>query len=63
VGPEIPERGSQTSTVSVVEQILEIFRRDPNDFQSRLVTVSETWLYHYEQRAWKNIDVRGEFVE
>jgi len=23
------------------------FRRDPNDFQSRLVTKDETWLYHY----------------
>jgi len=30
------------------EQILELFRRDPNDFLSRLVTMDETWLYHYE---------------
>ena len=29
------------------EQILEFFRCDPNDFLSRLVTVDETWLYHY----------------
>ena len=28
------------------EQILEFFRRDPNDFLSRLVTMDETWLYH-----------------
>jgi len=28
------------------EQLLEFFRRDPNDFQSRLVTMEETWLYH-----------------
>ena len=28
-------------------QILEFFRRDPNDFLSQLVTVDETWLYHY----------------
>jgi len=28
------------------EQILEFFRRDPNDFQLRLVTMDETWLYH-----------------
>jgi len=29
------------------EQLLEFFRRDPNDFLSRLVTIDETWLYHY----------------
>jgi len=28
------------------EQRLEFFRRDPNDFLSRLVTTDETWLYH-----------------
>jgi hypothetical protein len=32
------------------EQSLEFFfgRCDPNDFLSRLVTIDETWLYHYE---------------
>jgi len=30
------------------EQILEFFWRNPNDFLSRLVTMDETWLYHYE---------------
>ena len=30
------------------EQILEFFRCDPNDFLSRLVTMDETWLYHYD---------------
>ena len=30
------------------EQLLEYFRRDPNDFLSRLVTMDETWLYHYD---------------
>jgi len=30
------------------EQILEFFRRDANDFLSRLVTLDETWLYHYD---------------
>ena len=29
------------------EKILEFFRRDPNDFLSRLVTMDVTWLYHY----------------
>jgi len=30
------------------EHLLEFFRRDPNDFLSRLVTMDETWLYHYD---------------
>jgi len=30
------------------EQHLEFFRRDPNDFLSRWVTMDETWLYHYD---------------
>ena len=30
------------------EQLLEFFRRDPNDFLSRLVTMDETWLHHYD---------------
>jgi len=30
------------------EQLLEFFRRDLNDFLSRLVTMNETWLYHYD---------------
>jgi len=30
------------------EQLLEFFRHDPNDFVLRLVTMDETWLYHYD---------------
>ena len=30
------------------EQHLEFFRRHPNDLLSRLVTMDETWLYHYD---------------
>jgi len=30
------------------ELLLEFFRRDPNDFLSQLVTMDETWLYHYD---------------
>jgi len=30
------------------EQILEFFRHDPNDFLLRLLTMDETWLYHYD---------------
>jgi len=33
------------------EQILEFFRCDPNDFLSRLVTMDETWLYHYDSET------------
>jgi len=31
------------------EQISEFFQRDPNNFLSRLVTMDETWLYHYDR--------------
>jgi len=30
------------------EQLLEFFQCDPNDFLSQLVTMDETWLYHYD---------------
>ena len=30
------------------EQLLEFFQCDPNEFLSRLVTMDETWLYHYD---------------
>ena len=30
------------------EKNLEFFRCDPNEFLSRLVTMFETWLYHYD---------------
>ena len=30
------------------EQLLEFFRRDPNDFLLRLVTMEKTWLCHYD---------------
>jgi len=26
-----------------------IFRRDPNDFLPRLVTMEKAWLYHYDR--------------
>ena len=45
----MPERGSKTSMVPVVWAILENFWHDPNDFLSQLVTMDETWLYHYDQ--------------
>jgi len=30
------------------EQLWNFFRSDPNDFLSLLVTMDETWLYHYD---------------
>jgi len=44
----MPERGSKTSMVPVTEQLLEYFWCDPNDFLSQVVTMDETWLYHYD---------------
>jgi len=44
------------------EQLLEFFRPDPNDFLSRLVTMDETWLYHYDPETkqqsmeWRHSD-------
>jgi DNA-binding response OmpR family regulator len=42
----MPERRSKMSMVS--EQLLEFFWHNPNDFLSRLATMDETWLYHYD---------------
>ena len=33
------------------EQLLEFFWHDPDDFLSRLVTMDETWLYHYDSET------------
>ena len=33
------------------EQVLDFFWRDPNDGMSRLVTLDETWLYHYDSET------------
>jgi len=35
------------------EQILDFFWREPNDFLSRLVTIDESWLYHYDPETWQ----------
>jgi len=49
------------------EQLLEFFRRDPNDFLSRLMTMDETGLYHYDPETSNNhwrggIAVRLDFL-
>ena len=52
----MPERGWKTSTVPVVWGTFGNFSvmRYPNDFLSRLLTMDETWLYHYAPREGKN---------
>jgi len=51
VGPEMPERGSKTSTYFSSEQLLEFFSLGVIQMiscRARLVTMDVTWLYHYE---------------
>jgi hypothetical protein len=36
------------------KQILKISQCDRNDFPSRLVTMDENWLYHYDPRKSNN---------
>ena len=44
------------------EQLLQFFRHDPNDLLLRLVTMDETWLYHYDPETkqksmeWRHSD-------
>jgi len=35
----------------VSEQLFKFFQHDPNDFLSQLVTMDETWLYHYDPES------------
>jgi len=46
--PKCPNADQKRQRCQLFEQLLEFFRRDPNDFLSRLVTMDETWLYHYD---------------
>jgi len=46
--PKCMNAGQKRQRCQSSKQILEFFRRDPNDFLSRLVTMNETWLYHYD---------------
>ena len=43
--PKCPNADQKRERCQSSEQHLEFFRRDPNDFLSRLVTMDETWLY------------------
>ena len=47
--PECLKADQKRQSCKSSKQILDFFvRRDPNDFLSRLVTMDETWLYHYD---------------
>jgi len=46
--PKCPNENHKRQWCQSSEQLLEFFRHDPNDFLSRLVTMDETWLYHYD---------------
>ena len=41
-------RNTNVNGASRLSNFWNFFRRDPNDFLSRLVTMDETWLYHYD---------------
>jgi len=45
--PKCLNTGHKRERCQSSEQLLEFFRRDPNVFLSRLVTMDETWLYNY----------------
>ena len=49
--PKCLNAGQKRQRCQSSEQILEFFRRDPNHFLSRLVTMDETWLYHYDPKT------------
>jgi len=46
--PKCPNAYQKRQRCQSFAQLLEFFRRDPNDFLPRLVTMDETWLYHYD---------------
>jgi len=46
--PKCPKADQKRQQCQSSEQLLEFFRRDLNDFLSRLVNMDETWLYHYD---------------
>jgi len=46
--PKYLKEDKKRQRCQLSEQLLKFFRRDPNDFLSRLVTIDETWLHHYD---------------
>jgi len=46
--PKCLQADQKRQRCQLSEQILDFFWRDPNNFPLRLVTMDETWLYHYD---------------
>jgi len=46
--PKCLKKDQKRQCCQLSEQLLEFFRFDPNDFLLRLLTMDETWLYHYD---------------
>ena len=62
IGPQNAwTRIKNVNDASSLSNFWNFFRRNPNDFLSRLVTMEETWLYHYESETkqqsveWRHI--------
>jgi histone-lysine N-methyltransferase SETMAR len=49
--PKCLSAKQKVNGASRLSKTLEFFRRDPNDFLSHLVTMDETWLYHYDSET------------
>ena len=49
--PKRPSADQKRQRCQSSAQHLDIFRRNPNDFLSRLVTMDETWLYHCDSET------------
>ena len=52
--PKCLNADQKTQRRQSYEKILEFFRRDSNNFLSWLVTMDETWLYHYDPEKGNN---------
>jgi len=57
--PKCPNADQKHQRCQSSEQILEFFRRDTNDILSRLLTIDETRLYHYDpETKQQSMDLR-----
>ena len=48
MGPQWPNADEKHQRCQSSEQFVDFSRSDPNDLLSRLVTMDDTWLYHYD---------------
>jgi hypothetical protein len=49
--PKYPNMDQKRLRCQLSEQRLEFLQCEPNDFLLRLVTMDETWLYHYDPKT------------